>query len=101
MGESTAAVAAADAYGLFVSSVQGRPVNRLGAIGSSVLIGASRDPDNSKKLKYRTEEIVAIPRAEVDRYAREYARLVADGDLVVRSAGEWSDQQAKDAHADK
>ena len=86
MRESTAP---ADAFGLFVSSVDGSPVTRF---GSTVLIGADRDPTKPNKIRYRTEEIIAIPRDEAEKYAREYARLIADGALVAHTADEWSNQ---------
>jgi len=87
MGKSAAS---ADAFGLFVSSVEGHPVARF---GTKTLIGADRDPDNAKKIRYRTKEIIAIPNAEADRYAREYARLINDEALVAHTADEWSEQQ--------
>jgi hypothetical protein len=83
---------AAEAFGLFVSSVEGQPCSRL---GSKVLIGADRDADNPRKIRYRTKEIVAIPRDEATRYAREYARLIQDEALVAHTADEWSNQQAQ------
>ena len=90
MGETATAFSATDVFGLFVSSVEGSPCTRF---GTKTLIGAERDPDNAKKIRYRTKEIVAIPRAEADRYAREYARLISDEALVVHTADEWSEQQ--------
>lgn len=80
----------ADTFGLFVSAVEGHPVMRF---GSSVLIGADRDPDNPRKLIYRTSDIIAIPHAEALRYGREYNRLIEDGALVARSAADWSKAQ--------
>lgn len=71
--------------GLFVSSVEGRPVHRFSS-GGQVLIGADRDPANPRKIIYRTDEVVEIPDAEAARYAREYARAIADGDLVAHEA---------------
>lgn len=81
--------AAAESFGLFVSSVEGQPVTRF---GSRVLIGADRDPQHPNKILYRTQEIIAIPRDEAEKYAREYARLIADESLVVRTADEWTQQ---------
>jgi len=82
--------AAADAFGLFVSSVEGQPVMRF---GTKVLIGADRDADEPRKIRYRTKEIVAIPKDEAHRFAREYGRLITDGSLVEHKADEWSRQQ--------
>lgn len=82
--------AAADAFGLFVSSVEGSPCTRF---GTKVLIGADRDASEPRKIRYRTKEIVAIPTDEARRYAREYGRLITDGSLVEHKAEEWSEQQ--------
>lgn len=82
--------AGADAFGLFVSSVEGSPCTRF---GTKVLIGADRDADEPRKIRYRTKEIVAIPTDEARRYAREYGRLITDGSLVEHKAEEWSRQQ--------
>jgi hypothetical protein len=82
--------ASAETFGLFVSSVEGQPCTRF---GSSVLIGADRDPKAPNKLIYRTDEIIAIPRAEAEKYAREYARLIAEKSLVEHTAAEWTKQQ--------
>lgn len=82
--------AEADAFGLFVSSVEGHPVTRF---GTKVLIGAYRDAENPRKIRYRTKDIIAIPRDEADRYAREYARLIEDQELVAHTADEWSQHQ--------
>lgn len=77
------------AFGLFVSSVEGRPVTRF---GTKVLIGAERDAATPRKISYRTKDIVAIPVDEAERYTREYARLIAEGDLVAHTADEWQKQ---------
>jgi hypothetical protein len=82
-------VAGHQAFGLFVSSVEGRPVTRF---GTKVLIGAERDSVTPRKISYRTKDIVAIPVDEAERYSREYARLISDGDLVAHTADEWSKQ---------
>lgn len=87
---------AADAFGLFVSSVEGQPVTRF---GTQVLIGANRDAETPNEIRYRTEEIVAIPRAEADRYAREYGRLIEEEALVVHTADEWTEQQTREVGA--
>jgi hypothetical protein len=82
----------ADTFGLFVSSVEGQPVHRF---GSKVLIGADADPENPKKIRYRTGDIIAIPHAEALRHAREYGRLISDGALIERTADEWRSQQTQ------
>lgn len=93
MGDAAAIVA----YGLFVSSVADKPVSRFGAPG--VFIGAERDPDNPRKLRYHTDRVVAIPVDEARLYGREYARLIADGELVSRDAKAWAAQQVADEQA--
>ena len=77
-------------FGLFVSCVQGQPVTRF---GTKVLIGADRDPENRRKVRYRTKEVVAIPRSEATRYAREYARAIAEGELKERTESDWREYQ--------
>jgi predicted nucleic acid-binding protein len=84
---------AAEAFGLFVSSVEGKPVSRFGAPG--VFIGATRDPNNPRKLVYDTARVVPIPLDEARLYGREYARLIAEGELVVRDAKAWAAQTVK------
>ena len=81
---------AADAFGLFVSCVEGKPVTRF---GTKVLIGADRDPTQPRKIRYRPKEIIAIPTDEAHRYGRDYGRLIADGELVEHTADEWLQQQ--------
>lgn len=83
---------AADAFGLFVSCVEGQPVTRF---GSKVLIGAGRDPDNRRKVRYSPKQIVALPHEEAQRYGREYARAIDDGSLVQHTAAEWLEQQRR------
>jgi len=77
------------AFALFVSSVEGRPVTRY---GTKTLIGADRDPSNPRKINYRTKDIVPLPTDEAERYSREYARHIEDGDLVAHTAAEWEQQ---------
>ncbi len=79
-----------EAFGLFVSCVEGQPVSRF---GTKVLIGAERDASVRGKIRYRTKEIVAIPHDEALKYSREYRRAIDDGSLVARTADEWSQQQ--------
>lgn len=86
----------ADAFGLFVSSVEGSPVTRY---GSSVLIGAERNPDEPRKIVYHPDAVIAIPHDEAQRYAREYRRLIAEGALVERTADDWRSQQASEGGA--
>lgn len=78
-----------EAFGLFVSCVEGRPVTRF---GSKILIGADRDPSQPNKIVYRPKDIVGIPTLEVARYGREYRRLIDEGDLVSHDAKAWSAQ---------
>lgn len=82
----------AEAFGLFVSCVDGQPCTRF---GTKVLIGADRDPTNRRKIRYRPKEIVALPHTEAQRYAREYARAIEDGSLVQHTAAEWREQQRR------
>jgi hypothetical protein len=79
-------------FGLFVSSVPGKPVARFGA--SRVLIGAARRFDGSNGINYFPEQIVAIPYAELRRYRREYQRAIANGSLRARTGDEWRASQA-------
>lgn len=79
-------------FGLFVSAVEGQPVHRFGS--PSILIGADRDPQDPRKLRYRPDEVVGIPRVEAQRYAREYARAISDGALRERTAEEFNSQQS-------
>ncbi len=83
-------LAAAAAFALFVSCVEGKPVPRF---GSKILVGADRDPAERRKIIYRPNEIVAIPVDEATRYGREYARLISDEELVEHTAEEWLEQQ--------
>lgn len=73
-----------------MSSVQGRPVTRL---GSTDLIGAVRGPD--RRIEYRTEDIVVIPAAELSTAHRRavYERLIADGHLKKRTTAEYEAQK--------
>jgi len=73
-----------------VSCVQGRPVTRY---GTRTFIGADRDLLPPHGMTYDTERVVAISQAEFSRYRREYNRAVNTGDLVKRTAAEWSAQQ--------
>ncbi len=81
-----------EAFGLFVSCVEGQPVTRF---GSKVLIGADRDPANRRKVRYNPKQIVALPHEEATRYAREYARAIEDGSLTQHTADEWLEQQRR------
>ncbi len=85
----------ADAFGLFVSAVEGKPVHRFGA--PNVLIGADRDPEEPRKIRYDTNAVVAIPKAEAQRYSREYLRLIAEGALVERSAEDFERQSVSES----
>jgi hypothetical protein len=79
-----------DAFGLFVSCVEGQPVPRF---GTKVLIGAVRDPEERRKIRYNTKAITAIPVVEARKYAREYQRAIADGSLTERTAAQWIEQE--------
>ena len=79
-----------DAFGLFVSCVPGNPVTRH---GTKILIGADRDPNDRRKIRYREKQIVAIPHGEALKYAREYRRSIADGSLVEHTKEQWLAQQ--------
>jgi hypothetical protein len=79
----------ADAFGLFVSCVEGQPVTRF---GTRVLIGAARDLTQPRKVNYDPKLIVAIPATEARRYHREYRRAIANGSLTERTAAEWREQ---------
>ena len=83
-------------FGLYVSSVEGQPVSRF---GTKVLIGAERDPETRNKIRYRTKDVVGIPTEEANRYAREYARLIADGALIERTADDYQQQQQQRSEA--
>jgi hypothetical protein len=86
----------ADVFGLFVSSVQGQPVSRFGTAGAGsggVLIGATRNPAEPRKIIYDPAVVVGIPHAEALKYAREYQRAVSDGSLTLRTAAAWTEQQ--------
>jgi len=91
MGEDAAA-----GFGLFVSCVEGQPCTRF---GSKILIGADRDPTNRRKIRYTPKLIVALPHVEAQRYAREYARAIADESLVQHTAAEWLEQQRREVGA--
>lgn len=80
----------AEAFGLFVSSVEGQPVTRY---GTKVLIGAARDHLQPRKIIYDPTLIVAIPATEARRYSREYRRAIANGSLTERTAAQWREQQ--------
>lgn len=81
-------------FGLYVSCVQGSPVSRF---GTKILIGADRDPNEPRKVIYRTKDIVAIPIGEATRYAREYRRTIDEGELIEHTAEEWAAQREQRA----
>jgi hypothetical protein len=56
------------------------------------MIGAERDLTDRKLVRYFPELVVAIPRDEARKYAREYRRAIADGSLEERTAAEWTAQ---------
>jgi len=86
-------------YGLYLSSIEGKPVARF---GTKVLIGAVRI---GRTVTYNTKTIHPIPVAEARRYHREYQRAIAHGSVKAHTQAEWLAQQqtitAKQAAADK
>jgi hypothetical protein len=90
--------------GLFVSSVEGHAVTRFGTVrmlggvpSPGILIGATRDQKDPSKITWNEQEIVFIPPAEAERYAKEYGRLLLHKSLSLRSSGEYEAQQARKA----
>lgn len=75
---------------LFVSSVEGSPVQRY---GTSLLIGAARNRVDPAQVVFDTAAIVRIPGTEHARYLREYGRAIANGSLRRRTVEEWRAQQ--------
>lgn len=71
-----------------MSCVRGRPVTRF---GTRTMIGAERAPDN--EIHWFPDRVVALTKAEADRHKKEYGRLLAEGDLRLRTAEEWIAQQ--------
>jgi len=72
---------------IYFKSVPGKLVTRF---GSSTYIGAEVQRSEPKQGRFPqsettivwSDEPVAIPKAEYDRYRREYARCVGEGSLV-------------------
>lgn len=96
-------------FSLFVSSVEGRTVERF---GTRELIGAKRvfdpplkpDEDASKRkrvTKWFPERIVSITAVEHQRYDAEYRGAIADGGLKAHKREEWEAQIEKDLAAEK
>lgn len=69
---------------IYVRSVEGHLVERFATCGTSspVYIGATRGATGPV---WRTDAIVAIPRAEFNRYRREYTRALSDGSIKLVS----------------
>lgn len=83
-------------FGLYVSAVEGRLVTRIGigSPGAMSYIGAERDHADPSTIRWDTTAIVGITQRELARYGRDYAREIADGGLVKRTAAEYEAQQA-------
>lgn len=77
-------------FSLFVSSEPGHTVLRYGVPGR-ILIGAKR---KDGVTTWDPEKVVAIPRAEAERHAKEYARDIRTRALRERKREEWEAQQA-------
>jgi hypothetical protein len=71
---------------LYVSSVEGRHVQRY---GSETMIGAVIDRSVEGLVRWDTEKVVAIPEAEYQAYRAEYERLIREGSLVRRTAADF------------
>lgn len=87
----------ASAFGLYVSSIEGQPVARFGSGG--VMIGAERDLNDRRVVRYTPDVVVAISHEEARKYAREYRRAIDDGSLKLRTAAEWATQNPPPAPA--
>lgn len=74
---------------LFVSSVEGKPVTRL---GKGVLIGCRREKG---AYIFDTVAVIAITQAEVELYGRVYERTIKEGALVRRTRADFDAYQAK------
>jgi len=89
---------------LYVSSVEGRHVQRY---GSETMIGAVIDRSVDGLIKWDTDKVVAIPEPEYQTYRAEYDRLLKEGSLVRRTAAEFAahndarDEQIEQSAADQ
>jgi hypothetical protein len=84
--------------GIFVSSVEGHLVTRL---GTNTLIGASRDPRAPDRVTWELDAIIAIPGPEYIAHKREYDRALREGGLRKRTEAEFAAyQQALQAAAE-
>jgi len=84
---------------LYVSAVRGHLVSRP---GSSVLIGAARDPREPSQITWDTEAVVRIPEAECRAFQREYARALRGGSLTRRSKEDFeASVKAQEAATEK
>lgn len=84
-------------FSLFVSCVEGQLCTRY---GSRTYIGAERDP-KTNEIHWFPDRIVAIPAAEHARFRKAYNRIVADGDVKVRSQADWDAQCARETKAER
>lgn len=88
---------------LFVSSsAAAGPVTRFGipaaGPGKSEYIGATRDPNDFRRLLFHEAMVVMITGDELRRFRREYSRAIDRGDLIRRTRSEfeaWTESEAK------
>jgi hypothetical protein len=71
-------------FSKYVSSVQGRLVNRW---DTKSLIGAVRNPDGS--VTWDTEQITPLPAEFVATYGGELRQCLVGGDLVERTEEQY------------
>lgn len=98
------ATGSAPKFVLFVSSIEGKLVRRY---GTPVQIGAVRECENPDepnlsrqrwRYRWQTDQVVAIPEDEFNRYRREYTRALATGALTKRTEAEWRKQNEAATH---
>lgn len=75
-------------FALYVSSVEGRLVSRLG-IKTGQYIGAYRDLTDPSIIVWDTNAIIPISEKEFRLYRREYERALTNRSLIKRSREEW------------
>lgn len=79
----------------YFSSVKGAAVPRF---GSTSFIGAARTP---RGFAWNLDAVVAVPVEEVNRYLREYNRVLRSDALRERKVVDFEQWQAKQAAEDK
>ena len=78
------------AFALYVSSVEGHLVTRLGAGASTPsYIGARRRAGDPTEIVWDTELVVALAADEVARFRREYERAIEAKALRRRTEKEY------------